>query len=287
MTNMTINHREFSALHGLPFLQQLLYLRALRPYIDYKTGIVGIKRGISYQSLAEELYIEPHPGIQSGSPHKEQIRRALKGLERVGLIAIQSREWKLVVHCLLVVGHFSEQNKPDTNPTQHPNLNQLIDKPLLSTNNTDCDTRANREKIEKPDIPLKSVNNNLCVYARFEKFWALYPTKTGKQKAWEIFQELQPADDLLNQMLVALQEQIELYNALQHRGVWTPKWKFPANWLVQHAWEDELDRSLLEKHQHANTDTNHKQSSTDFFWESCKAGAWLENKQRETKHADT
>jgi len=53
--------------------------------VDYKTGLVGIRRGVSYQSLKEALYIEPHPGIQSGSPGKDQLRRALNGLEKAGL----------------------------------------------------------------------------------------------------------------------------------------------------------------------------------------------------------
>lgn len=60
MKYMKVTDEELSALRGLPHLQQLLYLTGIKPYVDYRTGIVGISRGISYQSLAEELYIEPH-----------------------------------------------------------------------------------------------------------------------------------------------------------------------------------------------------------------------------------
>ena len=45
----TITMIELEALVGLPHLQQLTYLRGIRPYMDLKTGIVGIKRKISYQ----------------------------------------------------------------------------------------------------------------------------------------------------------------------------------------------------------------------------------------------
>ncbi len=104
MEYMKINYEELSALRGFPHLERLLYLTGIKPkpYIDYRTGIVGLARGISCQSLAEELYVEPHQGIKSGSPSKDQIRRALKGLETAGLLRIQSMDWKLVFHCLLV-----------------------------------------------------------------------------------------------------------------------------------------------------------------------------------------
>lgn len=106
-----ITHQELSALSGLPYLQQLTYLQGIKPYVDYKTGLVGIRRGISYQSLSEALYIEPHSGIKSGSPSKDKLRRALKGLEKAGLIQIQSWERKLVLRCLLLDRHDSVHNK--------------------------------------------------------------------------------------------------------------------------------------------------------------------------------
>ena len=72
-----INSSELGALSGLPHLQQLAYLTGIRPYMDVKTGIVGVKRGISYQSIAESLYIEAHQGIKSETCSRAQIQRAL------------------------------------------------------------------------------------------------------------------------------------------------------------------------------------------------------------------
>jgi hypothetical protein len=48
-----INEEELGALCGLPHIQQLAYLRGIKPYMNVKTGLVGIK--ISYQSIAEQL----------------------------------------------------------------------------------------------------------------------------------------------------------------------------------------------------------------------------------------
>ncbi len=109
-----INQYERDILKGLPYLQRLIYVFALRPYMDYATGIVGIKRGISHQSISEELYIEPHPGYKSGSPSKDQIRRGLKSLEKIGAIKILSTNKKLVVHCILADKDNCNENKATT-----------------------------------------------------------------------------------------------------------------------------------------------------------------------------
>lgn len=53
MINFSINENELNALCGCQYMQQLAYLRGIRPYMDIKTNIVGIMRGISYQSIAE------------------------------------------------------------------------------------------------------------------------------------------------------------------------------------------------------------------------------------------
>jgi len=50
-----LNENEFEAFEGLPHLAIVLYIKAMRPFMDYQTGITGWKRGISYQSMKEEL----------------------------------------------------------------------------------------------------------------------------------------------------------------------------------------------------------------------------------------
>ena len=125
MEYIIINHYELSALSGLPYLQQLTYIQGIKPYVDYQTGLVGIKRGVSYQSISEALYIEPHQGyVQSGSPSKDQIRRSLKALENAGLIKIQSLDNKLIFKCLLWDQDNSVQNKLATKPPALAATNQ-------------------------------------------------------------------------------------------------------------------------------------------------------------------
>lgn len=79
---------EWEALQGLPPFQFKLYM-VLRWFMDRATGRVGIKRGISLKSLAEEMYVEPVRGrhsSDSGEPTRKAIRSALDGLVNARLI---------------------------------------------------------------------------------------------------------------------------------------------------------------------------------------------------------
>ena len=63
MMDFVINGDDLEAMSGLPHIQQLTYLRGIRPYMDVKTGIVGVKRRISHQSISEQLYVEPRLNV--------------------------------------------------------------------------------------------------------------------------------------------------------------------------------------------------------------------------------
>src|SRR3990167_11298098 len=171
MKYLKITHEELSALNGLPHLQQLLYLRGIKPFMDYRTGVVGIMRGISYQSLAEELYIEPHQGIKSGSPSKDQIRRAIKGLEKAGLLRIQSMQWKLVFHCLLATQDFSNSNKPATKPHDHCATVFCQDTPVESGFLGDTYHKDTTSESDKAAIPQDNNKYYIFLLQQFEKFW--------------------------------------------------------------------------------------------------------------------
>lgn len=274
MDFLFVNRQELAALTGLPYIQQAAYLLGIRPYMDRKTFIVGIKRRISYQSLSETLYIEPHQGIQSGSPSRQQLRRVVKSLERVGLIEIQSFDKHLVLKCLLAHADNSVQNKPDTKPTHHSDtvVTAKSSTPLMDY--TCDDTKADLEQIAKADTPHNSENNFVFVCKKFEKFWASYPQPQNKQNAFKEFKKLNPDDILFSKMLKALESQVNCYQRQQQAGLWVPHWKYPANWLAQQCWNDELITNETQEHSHAKHETtNAKKSAFDIFWASCKAGA--------------
>ena len=272
MDFLFVNTRELSALVGLPSIQQVTYLMGIRPYMDRKTLIVGIKRRISYQSLSEALYVEPHPGIKSGSPSRQQLRRAIKSLERAGLLQIQSSDKNLILKCLLANSDSSAKNKPDTIPTPHANTKPDGKNRFLSIDCEESPQIIDINQTVKADTPHNSKENLVFLGKKFETFWTTYPQPQNKSKAWEEFQKLNPDDVLFSKLLDALKAQINHYQQQQAAGHWVPHWKYPDNWLSQRAWEHEI------KTTEENTFGNYQKRDSsarpiDPLWDSCKAGA--------------
>lgn len=265
--DITLNSEELEALYGLPHMQQITYLRGIRPYMDVKTGITGIKRRISYQSIAEQLYVEPHQGIKSQSFSRDQVRRAVAGLARAGIIDVQSEGMQLIFNCLLASRHFSVQNKAAINPPQkavtNPSQQNLVDTGFSSNEGE----KADIAEPQKAAIPLINNNYIYLLLSQFEKFWSLYPEKKSRAKAQAAFEQLNPDNALFEQLMQALQQQITHVGAMKAAGSWVAPWKYPANWLAQRSWEDELTTDALQESNHAKP-TNHHQNhrtSNDLF----------------------
>ncbi|WP_093428711.1 hypothetical protein [Thiohalospira halophila] len=153
--DMRITAAELEALSGLPYPAQVLYLTALRPHMDYASGTVGIRRRVSWQSLGEALYVEPHQGLKgSGAPSKEQVRRYAGWLERAGLVSMESAGLRLVFRCLMAQTDDSAQKKPDTIPTQsrHPHPDTPEPAPL-GESGEEADTIPHTPENPKADTP--------------------------------------------------------------------------------------------------------------------------------------
>lgn len=267
MDFLFINTQEVSALMGLPYIQQVTYLLGIRPYMDRKTFIVGLKRRISYQSLSEILYVEPHQGIQSGSPSRQQVRRIINGLERAGLVQIQSSDKSLILKCLLANSDNYVPNKADTNPTSHPDTKTCTKNFNISSSYENNAKKTDTGKTIKADIPHNSDLYFILLSEQFEKFWALYPEKQSKQHAWQVFTSIHPDPALVNNMLDAIAAQIKHREEKKSRGIWVPPWKYPANWLMQKSWEDELQTDKNEESNNANGRKHTRnESSKDLFW---------------------
>ena len=261
-----INGDELMALSGLPHLQQLVYLRGIRPYMDVKTGMVGIKRGISLQSIAEQLYIEPCPGIKSENFSRAQVRRALAKLERTGIISNQSKDLQLILKCPLATRDYSVQNKAVTNPSQQVVAATNTQPIEIQQNYRDESQKADTGDLAKAVTPLKE-KNYIFLLSQFEKFWACYPEKKSRENAWNTFQQLNPEPGLFNKILGAIAAQIKHREQKQLQGTWVPPWKYPANWLLNQCWNDELTMDKTQENQHAKCRQNTgDESEKDMFW---------------------
>lgn len=262
--DMLINHAELEAMSGLLHIQQLAYLKGIRPYMDVKTGITGIKRRISYQSISEQLYIEPHQGIKSQNFSSDQVRRAVYGLVRAGLIEVQSDGMQLILKCPLASTDYFIQNKAAINPPQKsatkPNK-ELIENTWFSEDET---LKADIANTQKAAIPLIK-DNYIYLLQRFDHFWRMYPEKKSRERAFEIFQNINPDEHLLQTMLQALDNQIKSRKTKEAHGEWVPAWKFPANWLSQKCWEDDIRIELKPEKRNEKRRTN-TGTAHDPFW---------------------
>lgn len=72
---------------------------------------------------------------------------------------------------------------------------------------------------------------------RFERFWVMYPRKVNKDAARREFDKLAPDNDLLTQMLAALQQQRASAQWLKDEGQYIPH---ARTWLHQKRWTDEV-----------------------------------------------
>ncbi len=263
MMDFVVNGDELAAMSGLPHIQQLTYLRGIRPYMDVKTGVTGIKRRVSYQSIAEQLYIEPHQGVRSQGFSRDQVRRAVSGLARVGMIDIQSEGKQLILKCLLAPKHFYVQNKAAINPPQKDGIKEH-NKSLVNTAISDDEAvKADTAKGAKAAIPHKE-DNYIYLLRHFEQFWRMYPEKKSRERAFEIFKQINPDAHLLRGMLQALDSQIKARSVMKAHGKWVPAWKYPANWLAQKCWEDEIE--VTQEKRNAKYDPNNENTTADPFW---------------------
>lgn len=71
----------------------------------------------------------------------------------------------------------------------------------------------------------------------FDRFWAAYPRKTGKEPARRAWKKLSPDLRLCRVMAAALERQKQSPDWRRENGRYIP---YPATWLNQRRWEDEL-----------------------------------------------
>ncbi|HAT6958058.1 TPA: Vir protein [Legionella pneumophila] len=219
---------ELDALSEIPLMQRVVYLMGIRPYMDRKTFIVGIKRKISYQSLRETLYVAPIKGVKTGCPSHQQMKRVIKSLARQGIIEIRSTTKNLIVKCLLANpnGSVDIENKSHENSS----FTQAEQKQSMPPENLKSTKPVKPTYLSKSTIKTKPSSNLKNLYQKFEQFWQLYPLPSYKNEAWKQFQQIDPDARLFAQLMDGLQKQLTTVN---RSGAY---WPYPASWLGQKSW---------------------------------------------------
>ena len=115
------------------------------------------------------------------------------------------------------------------------NENRNIDKDKIKNKN-DIENKSkskNKNKNNKSNVYINSIEYT----EKFNKFWSAYPKKVKKVQAFLVFKELDPSDELLDEMLKALETQQNSREWTEEEGRYIPQAK---NWLANEGWTDEL-----------------------------------------------
>lgn len=143
-----LNSQEWDALFDLQAEAVKVYVMGIRPYMDYATGIVGIKRKFSYQSLSELLSIPAGRGSQKVTVTRDKIKWVMSRLESAGLITRIDQSWFKIKLNLASVDESVQTNYTQTTPRSTP-----ISTPKNEGNKSvvkqcgydDCDVEAHPE----------------------------------------------------------------------------------------------------------------------------------------------
>lgn len=160
---IALTENELEALRGRDYGLTVLYIY-LKQFMDYRTGIVGLARRISYQSLSEALYIDPRQGVKGGAPHVSAIRRMLDQLIKYGIIRKGDQE-TLVFKLPLADTENYNQIKADKKPTRKADSTKA-NKQKAFSENADIPKTA---KADTPHYSLNIINNNTAAATKTEK----------------------------------------------------------------------------------------------------------------------
>ena len=162
----------------------------------------------------------------------DSIRNGLKELEQNGYLVrnrVRDESGKLTS---------AEWTVSDQPMLENPMLeNPMLENPMLE-NRTQYNTKEyNTKEFITKDIPPISPQGKTDCSDLFNQFWTAYPKHIAKQSAVKAFEKLKPDEKLLEAMLKAIARQKESKQWEKDGGAFIP---YPATWLNQRRWEDEL-----------------------------------------------
>lgn len=199
------NELEDEALEPLPAEIERLYLRGIRKYMDYATGITGRKRRVSTEGFRELLEYHPPAGSREKARiySRQQITRMLDKLEEAGLIERLHRgkgvkaamEFRLPLACQDLDQQRAESEHGGAsreNPHQYwaesGNSEQGASTEERSTSGYPVTpTPSLRSGVVDPEPKKSSPKSALEYTEEFEQAWNLYPKRSGSNPKREAF----------------------------------------------------------------------------------------------------
>lgn len=122
---------------------------------------------------------------------------------------------------------------------------------------TNSKTNVNQADKKRKEKNREDNNTN----AHFEQFWNVYPKKISKANALKSFEKIKCDDELLNIILSAIHTQSQSEQWQKDNGKYIP---YPATWLNQHRWEDELSVSAKQGYTNSLADIDFSKIKNPF-----------------------
>ena len=151
------------------------------------------------------------------------VKKARNELKQHGFIDFKPNGTKATSYKLIDISNSSQDGSQ--NSSQDGSQNSSQD----GSQNSSALIKQNKTK--KTPIPPKGDE-------RFDRFWSAYPRKTGKDAARKAFARRKVTEELLQQMLDAIEAQRGSEQWQRNGGQFIPH---PATWLNQGRWEDESE----------------------------------------------
>ena len=201
-----------------------VHLLLIANYVDGRFKGRVIKRGQVVTSL-HDLSTKTGLSIQ-------QTKTALKHLQLTGEITNESTSGYRII---TVVKYDQFQTPTNLSTSDQQTTNKRANKQLTNELTSEQQQYNNNNNITK-----EQDNNNARLRSlaqRFEDFWSAYPKRTGKENAKKAFAKIDPDEELLTDMIIAIGRQKVSRQWQENGGQFIP---YPATWLNGHRWEDDV-----------------------------------------------
>ena len=215
---IVLNDAEQGVLDELDYPYEALYRRAIKRHMNPKTGLVMT---ISWQSIKEDMYLSPRPGIRQENLSKDQLRRMVKQLEKGGLIIVKTNDSKLCIDCVMADKATTQAARVDpletcANPwlelddsekaarvaateggghkkaarvcEYEERLKTRAQLDLFPSELEEATTQAARVEMDNiNNINILNNNINNYILSKFDEFWSTYPRRQKKKLAQKIW----------------------------------------------------------------------------------------------------
>lgn len=170
----------------------------------------------------------------------QQTKTALKHLISTGEITNESTpEYRIIT--IVKYDEYQSPTKHLTNKQQ--TTNKQSNKHETNDLTSDQQQYNNNNNINNGTMEQGNNESLRSLPDRFEDFWSAYPRKTDKAGARKAFEKLNPDEELLTDMVIAIGKQKNSQQWLESGGRFIP---YPASWLNHRRWEDEVQTATPE-----------------------------------------